>query len=96
MPESEGPGAPILLWCAEAEAVGVGVGFFAAVARAKRYQMSQAGVVQRKRVEVTLDETDFDVGGEDEESKNREQLARAGAIGAIEQRGYGQALVVEP
>ena len=43
-----------------------------------------------------FDEADFDVGGKDEESKNREQLARSGAIGAIEKRWYDQALVVEP
>lgn len=43
-----------------------------------------------------FDETDFDVGGEDEEGKSREDLARACCVGAAEQRGNGEALVVEP
>ena len=43
-----------------------------------------------------FDEADFDVGGEDEKSESREDCSRAGGIGAIEQRGNGQALVVEP
>jgi len=43
-----------------------------------------------------FDEADFDVGCEDEESKSREDSARAGGVGAAEQGGYGEALVVEP
>ena len=38
-----------------------------------------------------LDKADLDVGGEDEESENGEQLAGAGGVGAVEQRGYCQA-----
>lgn len=50
----EEAGAPILRGAGQADAVGAEGGSIVAEARAERYQMSQAGVVQRKRVEVTL------------------------------------------